>query len=212
MIDPFWQRNQYYFLADTRDQTSFFNLLEEQKHDTACWLALMPRIDQIEGISDSVPGTDEHSDGMAVVFPASTFDRNRHDLIPILAVIRREMDQSATILRDLAGCLSLELCTLGTAEEKDTLRSSLLAATIALQNEDRVQQRLRDLGEVLSVLEYFLSKNVTSISCDVNQAIIESLRLEEMRSAFAIGVGMVDDLPQSSSTAEPPSIGDVDLF
>ncbi len=172
----------------------------------------MPGIEQLEGPKDPGLGTEEIGTGMPLVLPTNGFDQIPSDLIPILAVVRREMDQSAAILRDLAGCLSRELCTLGTAEEKRALQSSLLAATIALQNEDRVQQRLRDLGEVLSTLENILSKNTVSSSSDINRAVIESLRLEEMRRAFAIGAGFVDDLPQSLGATKPPSIGEVDLF
>ncbi|MGI9419070.1 MAG: hypothetical protein ACR2RA_14670 [Geminicoccaceae bacterium] len=139
--------------------------------------------------------------------PESTKGLLGRDLAPILAFLKQEIDQSAIILRDLAGRLSCELCTLGTAGEAHDLRSSLLAATIALQAEDRVQQRLSDLGATLLVLERILAEDAP---IDLDQTIIESLRLEEMRAAFAAGVGMADAVPSPPATA--PSIGEIDLF
>ena len=139
--------------------------------------------------------------------PESTEGLLGRDLAPIFAFLKREIDQSAVILRDLAGRLSSELCTLVTAGEPHDLRSSLLAATIALQAEDRVQQRLSDLSATLLVLERILAEDEP---IDLDQTIIESLRLEEMRASFAAGIGMANAVPAPSATT--PSIGEIDLF
>lgn len=134
------------------------------------------------------------------------------DLVSILAFLRREIDQSAMILHDLTGRLSHELCALGMADEDRTLQPRLSAAACALQNEDRVQQRLCDLRAVLTVLEQALTHGHPALGPDLDQAILGRLILEEMRGAFAIGVGMTDTLPPPSRPATAPSVGEIDLF
>ncbi|MGI9508149.1 MAG: hypothetical protein ACR2QJ_02230 [Geminicoccaceae bacterium] len=137
---------------------------------------------------------------------------DRQDLAQILAFIRYEINQSATILRDLAEQLSNALCALGTTNDENVLRSNLIAATTALQNEDRVQQRLVDMGMAMSVLEEALADEALETRADLDRAIIGSLRLEETRGAFAILVGMADAFPKPSSPVHTPAVGDIDLF
>jgi hypothetical protein len=137
---------------------------------------------------------------------------DRHELVPILAFLKCEIDQSATVLRDLAGRISRALCTLATAAELGHHQASLSDAAIALQNEDRIQQRLCDLAAAISVLERALAGEAPNAGTGINQAVIESLRLEETRRAFATGVGLADALHQLSTGAEVPSVGDIDLF
>lgn len=151
----------------------------------------------------------------AVTFPAPGRQQpggGLRDIAPILAFLRREIDQSAVILRDLATRLSDEICALGATDDEGFLQPRLSQATIALQNEDRVQQRLRDLGATLSMLERMLAKGDLAVGADLEQAVIDSLRLEETRRAFAIDVGMADAFSQPSSPAAPPSVGEIDLF
>lgn len=134
------------------------------------------------------------------------------DIVPVLAFLRREIDQSAAILGDLVRCLSHEICALGAAADREFLLPMLSEATVALQNEDRIQQRLRDLGAVLSVLESVLAEGGQAGDVDLERAIVESLRLEETRNAFAVEVGLSDKFSQPSSPAETPSVGEIDLF
>ena len=93
------------------------------------------------------------------------------------------------------------------------VRSSLFAATTALQNEDRVQQRLRDLGAALVRGGTGADHGaVPATGADLDRAVIECLRLEETRGAFAINAGMADILDQLPSKPKPPAVGDIDLF
>ena len=151
-------------------------------------------------IAKLMPPVDDRSSG------------DHHDLVPILAFVRQEVDLSAAILRDLAERLSQALNALGTAEDDNVVQSSLFAATTALQNEDRVQQRLSDLGAALAVVERALTKGTPTTGVKLDRAIIESLRLEETRGAFAINAGMADILAESLNQSKAPSVGDIDLF
>lgn len=136
-----------------------------------------------------------------------------HELLPVLTFLRHEIDQSAALLSDLAKCLSHALCTLTTASEPDTRQSSLSDAAIALQQEDRVQQRLRDLKATVAVLEGALDGTSPHRGADLDRAIIASLRLEETRHNFAAATGMAEAfVPQSPTPNKPPPIGDIDLF
>ncbi|MDH3659460.1 MAG: hypothetical protein OEU92_05425 [Alphaproteobacteria bacterium] len=151
----------------------------------------------------------------AVTFPAHGVQPTGgglRDIVPVLAFLRREIDQSATILRDIARCLSDEICALGASSDGEFLQPRLSQATIALQNEDRVQQRLRDMGATLSMLEHMLAEGDLAAGDDLGRAVIDSLRLEETRRAFAIDVGMTDRSSQPSGPVGPPSVGEIDLF
>lgn len=151
-------------------------------------------------ISKLMPPVDDRSSG------------DHRDLVPILAFVRQEVDLSAAILRDLAERLSQALYALGTAEDDNVVQSSLFAATTALQNEDRVQQRLNDLGAALAVVERALTMGTPTTGFKLDRAVIESLRLEETRGAFAINAGMADILAGSPNQPKAPSVGDIDLF
>ena len=135
-----------------------------------------------------------------------------HHLASILAFLGREVDQSAAMLRDLAGCLSHELFGLNDVDSAENLHQRLMASTIALQNEDRVQQRLADLRAALSVLEKALTKDAPTDRADLDHAVIDQLRLDETRGAFAQSFGMVDELSPGICKGKTPSLGDVDLF
>jgi|GEM_PF-6480517 len=137
---------------------------------------------------------------------------DRSHLATILAFLNREIDQSAAILRDLARSLSAEFCALSETDDQETIRQRMLTSTMALQNEDRVQQRLRDLRAVLSLLEHALHIESPATGTDLDHAIIDRFDLEEIRIAFAQSVGMVSALPSASSSVKTPSLGDVDLF
>ena len=137
---------------------------------------------------------------------------DHRDLVPILAFVRQEVDESAAILRDLAERLSQALHALATTADRNVVQSSLFAATTALQNEDRVQQRLSDLGAALSVVERALIVGSPATGADLDRTVIDSLRLEETRGAFAINAGMADALAQPSNEPETPTVGDIDLF
>lgn len=137
---------------------------------------------------------------------------HRSHLATILAFLNREIDRSATILHDLAKSLSDEFCALGEAESQEAVRERMFSATMALQNEDRIQQRLRDLQTTLSLLERALHMHDPGSGGDLDQAIIDQLKLEEIRQTFAHSVGMISALPSASGPARAPSLGDVDLF
>ena len=165
--------------------------------------------------SDSFDLDDREHDPESQMRPAAIENEStigRQSLSTILAFLSREIDQSAAILRNLAEHLSDELCALGTEADTEAVRLRLAASTMALQNEDRLQQRLGDMRTALIVLEQALSLDEPLAEADINLDIIRQLHLEEMRYAFALSVDLLDMLPQSSKPAKTPSLGEVDLF
>lgn len=138
---------------------------------------------------------------------ATTIDP-RH-LASILAFLGREIDNSASMLRDLAMRLSHELCALGQIDCVNAMQRRVIASTIALQNEDRVQQRLRDLCSVLALLEQALKAEQSIDDANFERSILDQVTLEEIRHALAVKLGRADPHHPPSTT---PSIGDVDLF
>jgi hypothetical protein len=136
---------------------------------------------------------------------------NKH-LALILAFLGREVEQSATLLRDLAEKLSDDFSAICSAETAEEVQDRLVSATMALQNEDRLQQRLSDLGTAIIVLERTLVDGMPASQADIDRAIIDKLRLDETRSAFASSMGLADGQHQPSKVTKEPSIGDIDLF
>jgi len=132
-------------------------------------------------------------------------------LASILAFLSQEVEQSATLLRDLAARLSENFCAINATDLREDVQDQLIAATMALQNEDRLQQRLSDLRNALSVLEQFVEDDPNDMA-NIDQAIIDILRLDETRSAFALSMGLKDVALQLSKAKNEPSVGDVDLF
>lgn len=151
------------------------------------------------------------------VLPGSTTDcvsqhvDARH-LALILALVSDEIDHSIKMLRDLAARLSQEFCAITHSEVAGDIQHRLMAATIALQDEDRVQQRLGDLRTTLSLLEQALTNNVPTTRADLDHAIIDQLLLDEIRNAFAVTVGRESAFSSSQAKTHEPSIGDIDLF
>jgi hypothetical protein len=133
-------------------------------------------------------------------------------LATILAFLGREVERSATLLRDLAAGISDDFGVISAAELADDVQERLIAATMALQNEDRLQQRLSDLHTALSILERTLIEGGSTQQTDIDKVIIDKLRLEEMRSAFALSVGLIDAQQQSKKVTNEPTLGDIDLF
>ena len=68
------------------------------------------------------------------------------------------------------------------------------------------------MGAALSVVERALTLGSPATGADLDRAVIESLRLEETRGAFAINAGMADILAQPSNEPKTPTVGDIDLF
>lgn len=135
-------------------------------------------------------------------------DRNR-SLTSAMAFIGEEIDQSLVMLRDLASSLSEVIIALS---DPSASRPCLLSATQALQNEDRIQQRLSDLRGTLLVLEHVLQAGSVPPAVDLDRAIIDQLRLDEMREAYAASIGMPFHGDDGTSRTDKPSAGDVDLF
>lgn len=172
----------------------------------------MPRSEGMESLLDPrAPEHDLNGSSSGGVLDVTNHCHRSH-LATILAFLNREIDQSATILHDLAKSLSVEFCALSEADSQDAVQERMIAATMALQNEDRIQQRLRDLQTTLSLLEHALHTHDHRCSADLDQAIIDQLKLEEIRQTFAHSVGMISALPSASGPARTPSLGDVDLF
>ena len=132
-----------------------------------------------------------------------------HSLASVMAFLGGEIDHSSVMLRDLATCMSDAIFALG---EISDLPPSLAHATQALQNEDRIQQRLSDLRSTLLVLEHVLQGSVWPPAVDLDRTIIDQLRLDEMREAYAASVGMPGHEVKRTAEATMPSAGDVDLF
>jgi len=130
-------------------------------------------------------------------------------LTSAMAFIGEEIDHSLVMLRDLASSLSEVILALS---DPSAARPCLLSATQALQNEDRIQQRLSDLRGTLLVLEHVLQDGTWPCAADLDRTIIDKLRLEEMREAYAASVGMPDYEANRTSEVNKPSAGDVDLF
>jgi len=134
---------------------------------------------------------------------------HRH-LAKIVMFLGHEIDRSVIMLRDLAALLSEEICALRQVDSVKAVQEGLIASTIALQNEDRIQQRLCDLRTVLGILEDRLGNDVPTRGGDLDQEILEKLRLEETRDGFSFAIGIIDDYPKPKD--DIPSLGDVDLF
>lgn len=133
-------------------------------------------------------------------------------LASILAFLGGEVERSATLLRDLAAGISEDFGAICAAEVADDVQDRLIAATMALQNEDRLQQRLGDLRTALSVLEQTLVEGRLADQVGLDRAIIDKLRLEETRSAFASSMGLSDAEQHPPKVVKEPSLGDIDLF
>lgn len=138
--------------------------------------------------------------------PTNTPERNQ-SLASIMAFLGGEIDHSSAMLRDLATCLS---DVIHSFDEASDGRPCLSHAMQALQNEDRIQQRLSDLRSTLLILEHVLQASTRPSSVDLDRAIIEKLRLEEMRDAYAASVGLSGHA--LTPTVNTPAAGDVDLF
>lgn len=145
-----------------------------------------------------------------IVHPGSSVDLCH--LASILGFLNHEIRQSADLLRDLTACLSNELCALGDLKVTAAVQQRLAASTVALQNEDRVQQRLGELRKVISILAEAMKGDRPAVATDLDHTIIDQLCLEEIRCAFALSVGMAYVVPETSSTNKTPSVGDIDLF
>lgn len=128
-------------------------------------------------------------------------------LASIMAFLGREIDHSSALLRDLATCLT---DVIHTSDEASDARPCLSHAMQALQNEDRIQQRLSDLKNTLLILEHVLQASARPPAVDLDRAIIDQLRLEEMRDAYAECVGLSGHVVRA--TGDVPAAGDVDLF
>ncbi|MEM7043786.1 MAG: hypothetical protein AAF543_13330 [Pseudomonadota bacterium] len=113
------------------------------------------------------------------------------------------------MLHDLAESLSEELSSVGAA---CGAQSALSAAVVALQNEDRIQQRLGDSEAVLLLLEQTVATGVPAVGADLDQAIIDCLKLEESRGAYAADRGLSHADTMSPNGVKHPSLGDIDLF
>ncbi len=130
-------------------------------------------------------------------------------LTSAMAFIGEEIDHSLVMLRDLATSLSDVIIALS---DPSNSRPCLSSATQALQNEDRIQQRLSDLRGTLLVLEHVLQAGTWPHAVDLDRAIIDQLRLEEMREAYAASTGMSCHEVGGVPKVDKPSAGDVDLF
>jgi hypothetical protein len=125
-----------------------------------------------------------------------------------LDFLRVELGNSAGMLSSLAAELTREVCGLMDPDEEDSRQLRLVRIHQALQNEDRIQQRIRDLSEVLAALETALAPAASRDDRDLDIVIGRKLRLEELRAAFGSKDGGLGTMSPSSSI--PP--GDVDLF
>lgn len=172
----------------------------------------MTRSDETNDLSQSTSQIHDLSNLATHVVDAADARFDRSHMITILAFLNREIDQSAVILRDLARRLSDNFCAISEANDHDTIRQQMLASTIALQNEDRVQQRLRDLRTAISLLENALHHDDPAIGADLDRTIMDQFDMEEMRFAFAHSIGIAIEIPAPPDCTKPPSLGDVDLF
>lgn len=135
-----------------------------------------------------------------------------HPLASIMAFLGSEIDRSSAMLQDLAACLSEVVVALTENDGSTDFTPCLSSATQALQNEDRIQQRLGDMRRTLMILEHVLDDGVWPSAARLDHSIIDQLRLEEMRYAYAVSVGVLDQLPKKVDGITKPSAGDVDLF
>ncbi len=133
----------------------------------------------------------------------------RQSLASVMAFLGGEIDHSSVMLRDLATCLSKVIFALGEMAE---IPPSLADITQALQNEDRIQQRLDDLRSTLLVLEHVLQTSTWTPAVDLDRTIIDQLRLDEMREAYAASAGIPGYEVKRTADVAIPSAGDVDLF
>ncbi|MEZ5934250.1 MAG: hypothetical protein R3F54_20390 [Alphaproteobacteria bacterium] len=172
----------------------------------------MTRSDGANGLASAVSQARDLHDPPAGVAASADSGSDRCHLTTILSFLKQEIDQSGALLHDLAGCLSYEFSTVSQTNDLDAIRQRMVIATIALQNEDRIQQRLGDLRLVLSLLEGALLRGTPAIGADLDHAIIDQLRLDELRVTFAYNVGMASEPAAPSPPAGTPTIGDIDLF
>ena len=132
---------------------------------------------------------------------------------PILDFMKSEIAQSSEMLRDLSGTVSAKLGLLADSEDQSAIIECVLHLSEAMQNEDRIQQRLNDICAALIFLERNLRHCCDPIyRLDLNRSLVNELRLAEMRAAFASRVGM--SLPEGELPASKDTVrtGDLDLF
>src|SRR5262245_39463895 len=122
-----------------------------------------------------------------------------------LDFLRIELGHSADLLASLAARLSVEFCGLVEPEAEDDRHARLVRIHEALQTEDRIQQRLRDLSGVIAALELALAPAASRDDRELDIVIGRKLRLEELRSAFS-GKGSIGSTGHRPATV---SAGDV---
>jgi hypothetical protein len=124
-----------------------------------------------------------------------------------LDFLRVELGRSADMLGELAAILSDEVCDLMVVQNEEVRNDKLTRIYEALQNEDRIQQRINDLKEVIAVVARALAPAASRPDRDLEALIGRRLRLEELRAAFT-GKG-----DRNAAILEPPiTAGEVDLF
>ena len=155
---------------------------------------------------------DPDQDGAGPLDRTAPRSGDLRELLPVLTFLRQELRRSAGMLRDLAGCLSEQLCAGAAISGDGSPQLDFSAAVVALQNEDRIQQRLHDSEAVLSLLEQMLATGQPAVGSDLDRAVIDSLLLEETRGAFAASRGLSEGGAAPQDSARKPSAGDVDLF
>ncbi len=156
------------------------------------------------------PVMEAHAVPMAGRSAACSLDRQH--LMAIMSFLNREIGLSAAILRDLTARISSDLCALSDAGVAEPAHERIMTSTVALQDEDRVQQRLTALRNVITILEKTLAADEPQSGGELDRTIIDKLCLDEIRCAFALSVGMTYVLNDVGEGNGPPSLGDVDLF
>lgn len=130
---------------------------------------------------------------------------------PVILFLKEEIEHSSELLHKLANAFNMEINVLSETEDLDKVKISIFQMTEALQNEDRIQQRLWDLITTLNALERIFDHN-NNVSPDyLSTSILRQLKLGEMQKALAIKAN-IDDPSIALGSLEAPSLGDVDLF
>jgi hypothetical protein len=130
---------------------------------------------------------------------------------PVVLFLKEEIERSSALLRELATVFTAEICALSEASNLHMAKLGVIRLSEALQSEDRIQQRLWDIGLALEMLEGAIDPSNVADRRQLSSMIIKRLKLNEMQVALAIKANVHGEII-GSRAAHEPSVGDIDLF
>jgi hypothetical protein len=133
-----------------------------------------------------------------------------------LDVLRGELAHSPDMLGELAAVIGSEIHGMMVLDDLPSAEAAVIHERLgriyeALQQEDRIQQRLRQLVAVATALEKSAVRAAAQGDHELEDEISHCLRLEELRAAV-FGTSAGQYTPKEAPRSSEISAGDVDLF